>query len=136
MGISASFRKPRAPAEADHGVVFRDDAAFCGWPFYRGGLWALPGGEVLAGFKRIPSTYGAAAEISHTRLTVGQGRLVTIRSADGGARFDPGSLNVVFDLGTSAEEICGRAATTTTASRPSTSSTATSSSCRARCRPF
>ncbi len=104
MGISASFRKPRAPAEADHGVVFRDDAAFCGWPFYCG-LWALPGGEVLAGFKRIPSTYGAAAEISHTRLTVGQGRLVTIRSADGGARFDPGSLNVVFDLGTSAEEI-------------------------------
>ena len=104
MGISASFRKPRAPAEADHGVVFRDDAAFCGWPFYCG-LWALPGGEVLAGFKRIPSTYGAAAEISHTRLTVGQGRLVTIRSADGGARFDPGSLNVVFDLGTSAEQI-------------------------------
>ena len=30
---------------------------------------------------------------------------MTIRSADGGARFDPGSLNVVFDLGTSAEEI-------------------------------
>jgi hypothetical protein len=104
VGISASFKKPRWAAKADHGVVFREEGAFCGWPFYCG-LWTLPGGEVLAGFKRIPSAYGAAAEISHTRLTVGQGRLVTIRSYDGGESFDPASLSVVFDLGTSAEEI-------------------------------
>ena len=100
-----AFDKPRPCAGADHGVVMRDEGAFCGWPFYCG-LWAYPDGEVVAGFKRIPSDYGAAAEISHTKLTVGRGRLTLIRSRDGGGTWDPGSQQTVFDLeATSAEEI-------------------------------
>jgi len=101
---SRRFEKPRPPAAAEHGIVHRDEAAFCGWPFYCG-LWVFPGGDVLVGFKKIESAYAAPGEISHTRLTVGQGRLVTIRSPDGGRTWDGESLQPVFDLATSADEI-------------------------------
>jgi hypothetical protein len=101
---NARFQKPRREKTAEHGIVYRDEAQFCGWPFYCG-LWAFPAGDLLVGFKQIDAAYTAPGEISHTRLTVGQGRLVTIRSSDGGSTWDPESLQVVFELSTSAEEI-------------------------------
>ena len=101
--------QPRTPspvrvARRDHGIVYRNDREFCGWPFYCG-LWKFPDGDVVAGFKRIPSDYGSGAQISHTRLTVGQGKLVLIRSSDDGGTWDPGSLQVVFDLADDAGRI-------------------------------
>lgn len=107
MKADARFQAPRVCTTAEHAVVHRDENAFCGWPFYCG-LWKFPDGSILTGFKKIESRYDAAPEISHTRLTVGQGQLKTIRSMDGGQSFDQDSLGTVFDLGTSAEAI-GRA---------------------------
>lgn len=98
------FDKPSRARDADHGIVYRREDEFCGWPFYCG-LWRFPDGELLVGFKKIPISYETDAEISHTRLTVGQGRLTTIRSRDGGRSWDADSQQTVFDLSTSAEEI-------------------------------
>jgi hypothetical protein len=57
------------------------------------------------GFKKIPCDYGSAGEISHTRLTVGQGELVLIRSRDAGVTWDPGTQQAVFDLADDAGRI-------------------------------
>mgnify|MGYP001258170540 CR=1 FL=1 len=103
MPPSLRFQRPLRLA-ADHGVVYRNDREFCGWPFYCG-LWKLPSGDVVAGFKKIPSAYGTSGEISHTRLTVGQGRLVLIRSHDDGHSFDAASQQDVFDLADDAATI-------------------------------
>lgn len=89
---------------ADHGVVYRNDHEFCGWPFYCG-LWKTGDGSVLAGFKKIARSYDSAASISHTKLTVGQGNLVLIRSQDGGASWDASSQQEVFDLGDTVDRI-------------------------------
>ncbi|MBL8699666.1 MAG: exo-alpha-sialidase [Alphaproteobacteria bacterium] len=97
MPADPRFLPPMHVANCDHGIVYRNDREFCGWPFYCG-LWKLPGGDVVAGFKKIPSTYGSGGEISHTKLTVGQGRLFLIRSRDDGASWDPASQQPVFDL--------------------------------------
>ena len=104
MNAHARFEKPRHCSAIEHGIVHRDEGAFCGWSFYCG-LWKFPDGSILTGFKKIQSAYAEAGEISHTRLTVGQGQLKTIRSVDGGQSWDQESIQTVFDLGTSAEAI-------------------------------
>jgi len=91
------FQPPLRVDTGEHGIVYRNDGEFCGWPFYCG-LWKLPGGDIVAGFKKIPASYASGGEISHTRLTVGQGNLVLIRSHDGGRTWDPASQQPVFDL--------------------------------------
>jgi hypothetical protein len=95
---------PRYARDAVHSVVYRNDAQFCGWPFYCG-LWQLRSGELIAGFKRIPNSYRDTGEVSHTLLTVGQGDLVLIRSYDGGQSWDGSQLQSVFRLGTSIDWI-------------------------------
>jgi len=104
MRAQSRFLPPQRVAACDHGIVYRNDREFCGWPFYCG-LWRVPGGDVVAGFKKIPAAYAGDSEISHTRLTVGQGQLVLIRSRDGGASWDPASQEVVFDLADDAQRI-------------------------------
>lgn len=97
-------RKPEMIRRIDHGTVYRNEREFCGWPFYCG-LWKDAGGEVVAGFKRIANAYADAGEISHTRLTVGQGNLVLVRSRDDGANWDQGNPQPVFDLADEAGRI-------------------------------
>ena len=75
MPVQPRFQPPIRVARCDHGIVYRDDREFCGWPFYCG-LWKFPDGDIVAGFKKIPTAYGSGTEISHTRLTVGQGQPV------------------------------------------------------------
>jgi len=104
MPAQSRFLPPLRLDDCDHGIVYRDDREFCGWPFYCG-LWKFPDGDVVAGFKKIPSDYGTSGEISHTRLTVGQGKLILIRSHDDGVTFDPASQQPVFDLSDTAARI-------------------------------
>lgn len=100
------FQPPARPLHLDHGIVHRDESAFCGWPFYCG-LWRTGDGSVLTGFKKIPATYANGGEISHTRLTVGQGRLLLARSHDDGVTWGGSDLQPVFDLGDTAARIQG-----------------------------
>jgi hypothetical protein len=104
MNAQTQFYRPTRLPGAEHGIVYRDNDAFCGWPFYCG-FWKFPDGSLLAGFKRITKRYDEVSEISHTRLTVGQGCLKTIRSNDGGQSWNDGDFQTVFDLSTSVEEI-------------------------------
>ena len=95
---------PISVAACDHGIVYRNDGEFCGWPFYCG-LWKLKGGDIVTGFKKVPSAYGSIGEISHTKLTVGQGKLYLIRSRDDGVTWDPESQQEVFDIGDDVDRI-------------------------------
>jgi hypothetical protein len=88
----------------DHGIVYRNDQEFCGWPFYCG-LWTTSCGEVVTGFKKIARSYDDAGAISHTKLTIGHGRLVLIRSRNGGESWDEDSQISVFDLADDAGRI-------------------------------
>jgi hypothetical protein len=104
VSITDRFQKPVKVRRAEHGIVYRNDREFCGWPFYCG-LWKMPDGDVVTGFKKITNAYGDPGEVSHTRLTVGQGRLFLIRSHDDGATWDPDSQIPVFDLADDAARI-------------------------------
>lgn len=97
MNIANRSTLPEMLRRVEHGIVYRNDGEFCGWPFYCG-LWKVRNGDLVAGFKRIPASYASAGEVSHTRLTVGQGKLHLIRSSDGGATWAAGTLLPVFDL--------------------------------------
>ena len=102
--MAQRFERPRPAREATHSVVYRNDNEFCGWPFYCG-LWKLPDGDLLVGFKRIQNAYGSAGEVSHLKLTVGQGDLYLIRSKDNGRSWDPNSFLHVWRLNTTKDEI-------------------------------
>lgn len=91
-------------AKLDHAVVYRNEREFCGWPFYCG-LWKVADGDIVVGFKKIANDYAAAGEVSHTRLTVGQGKLILIRSHDNGVSWDGESQQPVFDLADNAARI-------------------------------
>jgi hypothetical protein len=101
--LAHRLQPPSRADRCDHGIVHRDERAFCGWPFYCG-LWKTADGDVVAGFKKIQSAYASGGEISHTRLTVGQGKLVLVRSHDAGATWEDG-LQPVFDLADTAERL-------------------------------
>jgi hypothetical protein len=102
--MANGFDRPRPSRNAEHSIVYRNDNEFCGWPFYCG-LWKVKDGSLLMGFKRIPASYSASAEIHHDRLTVQQGHLNLIRSTDNGKSWDANSLLEVFDLKTMPEQL-------------------------------
>lgn len=98
------FRKPRPARHAEHGVVYRNEAEFAGWPFL-GGLWQPAAGDVVAAFTRNDCVYRSGDDIHHDALSVSRGRVSIIRSPDGGATWDAGSARTIFDMATTAEQI-------------------------------
>lgn len=98
------FERPRPAGDAEHGIVYRNDAEFCGWPFYCG-LWKVAGGDIVAGFKKIENAYGDPGDVTHTKLTMGPGELTLIRSSDNGRTWDPATRQPVFRLDTPPGEI-------------------------------
>ncbi|MCW3835610.1 sialidase family protein [Sphingomonas canadensis] len=101
------FARPRHDASAEHGIVYRNENQFCGWVFYCG-LWQVADGSVVAGFKRVQTSYDAYDNVDHGQIARKKGHLVTIRSRDGGASWDPSSVTEVFDMDTArAEDLPG-----------------------------
>ena len=48
--------EPRVRArDAEHGIVYRDDTEFCGWPFISG-FWTNAAGHHIVAFKKKPGT--------------------------------------------------------------------------------
>ena len=95
--MANSFEKARGDETARHGIVYRNENEFCGWPFYCG-LWKTADGSLLASFKRIPTEYTAYDNVNHTNLTRNMGALWTIRSTDEGQTWDTGSFQEIFDM--------------------------------------
>ncbi len=100
----AKLERPRAPRSVRHSVVYRNEAAFCGWPYYCG-LWRVASGDLVTAFKRIDTGYAAAGEISHEKLTFRRGALHLVRSTDNGASWLPPEPEPVFRLDTTAADI-------------------------------
>lgn len=88
---------PEKVRDAEHFLVYRNDREFAAWPFYCG-LWKTADGSLVAGFKRVPSSYGQYADVDHTNLTRNKGHIVVIRSTTGGRSWDPWSIREVFDM--------------------------------------
>jgi hypothetical protein len=87
-----------------HGIVWRSETEFCGWPHYCG-LWRVGNGDLVVGFKRIANDYGGQAAVSHNALTYRQGELYLIRSRDNGRTWDSDTFQAVHKLDITAEEI-------------------------------
>lgn len=90
--------------KVQHGIVWRSETEFCGWPHYCG-FWRVKNGDLVVGFKRIASDYGNQTEISHNKLTNQQGELYLIRSRDNGYTWDPTTFQSVHRLNITAKEI-------------------------------
>ncbi|PQA86348.1 sialidase family protein [Hyphococcus luteus] len=95
--INERFSAPREDTTVKHGVVYRNENEFCGWPFYCG-FWKTADGSLLASFKRIPTEYNAYDDVDHNNLTKNRGKLWTIRSRDNGESWDPSTFQAVFDM--------------------------------------
>ncbi|MCW3835609.1 sialidase family protein [Sphingomonas canadensis] len=94
--MTKGFDRPRPADSAEHGIVYRNEGEFCGWPFYCG-LWQTADGGFAAGFKRIPCDYGAYGDVDHNKLTRNMGKIWVIRSADGRS-WDPESFVEIIDM--------------------------------------
>jgi len=102
--MAERMERPRAVRDAEHGIVYRNPAEFCGWPYYCG-LWKVGNGDLVAGFKRIANDYASPAGISHENLTFRRGGLYLVRSSDNGRSWAPPADAPVFRLDTTAAEI-------------------------------
>ena len=102
--MSDMFVPPQLLDKAEHGVVFRDDASFCGWPFFCG-FWTTGAGDYLVAFQRKAADYSDSSDINHDQVARIGPKIVTIRSRDMGRTWDANSLQTLFDLGADQEKV-------------------------------
>jgi len=95
--VTNRFEAPRRVRDAEHSIVYRDDAEFAGWPFISG-FWTTAAGDHLVAFKKKPSAYRAAADVNHDEVAKVGPRMMTLRSRDNGRSWDRGSLQLLYDL--------------------------------------
>ena len=105
--MSTRFERPRLARTAEHSIVYRNDKEFCSWVFL-GGLWDTADKSLVVGFARNTVNYGDPHDIHHDKLSDRtKGKVVSLRSTDRGKTWDPNSMNLVFDLMTTPEDIAG-----------------------------
>lgn len=90
------LERPRLDPHAQHGVVYRNDREFCGWPFL-GGLWRTGDGAIVVAFTRHKTSYDNADAINHNNFSMPKGEVITLRSTDDGKTWDPSAARVLFD---------------------------------------
>ena len=104
--MTNSFEPARLARDAEHSVVYRNNAEFSGWPFISG-FWETAAGDYVVAFKKKPAAYTAPEDVHHDEIAKVGPKMVTLRSTDKGGSWDPNSLQVIFDLGTPPETIFG-----------------------------
>jgi hypothetical protein len=70
------------PDDIEHVIVYRRNDEYAGWPF-NGGFWHFGNGELLVGFNRNKCSYMSPNDVRHSRIQMGDGQLVMMRSKDG-----------------------------------------------------
>src|SRR5262245_175225 len=95
--MTIRFEPPARARDAAHGIVYRDDQEFAGWPFISG-FWTNADGHHLVAFKKKPSAYQSAADVHHDEVAKVGPRMVTLRSRDNGRSWDRASLQLLYDL--------------------------------------
>ncbi len=98
------FAPPRRVTEAEHGIVYRNDREFCGWPFVCG-LWTPADDELLVAFQKKPSTYLTPDEVHHDEVAKVGPKIVTLRTTDRGRSWDADGMQVLFELGRPHREV-------------------------------
>ena len=83
------------PSESEHIIVYRDENAFCGWPF-NGGMWTFGDGEIAAGFIRGACDYSAPHTLQHAFVDNLKGEQLIVRSRDGGRTWNAGAPEIVY----------------------------------------
>ncbi|MBL8699674.1 MAG: exo-alpha-sialidase [Alphaproteobacteria bacterium] len=96
--MTSQFQPPIRARDAEHSIVYRNDREFCGWPFISG-FWTVAEGHHLVAFKKKPASYTSAADVHHDEVAKVGPQMVTLRTRDNGRSWDPGSLQLLYDLG-------------------------------------
>lgn len=96
--MANSFAPPVRITSAEHGIIYRNDSEFCGWPFICG-FWKTGSGDLLLAFQKKRADYGNPAAINHDALAEVGPQIVTIRSTDNGRSWDQDGMQVLFQLG-------------------------------------
>ncbi len=100
------FEPARPARDAEHSIVYRNDAEFAGWPFISG-LWETGSGDYVVAFKKKPAAYTSPADVHHDEIAKVGPKMVTIRSRDRGKSWDPASMQVLFDFGAPPDTVFG-----------------------------
>jgi BNR repeat-like domain len=100
------FAPPRRIEDAEHSIVYRNDAEFCGWPFICG-FWTPANGDLLAAFKKKPANYQSPEDVNHDEVAKVGPTIVTIRSTDRGQSWDAGSMQALFKQALTNEQVFG-----------------------------
>jgi hypothetical protein len=87
FGAIKKFARPRSAKNAEHSVVYRNEAEFSAWP-YTMGFWESANGHLLQNFMRAKADYTDAKKISHDVIGAGGATLHSIRSTDRGRTWD------------------------------------------------
>jgi hypothetical protein len=104
--VASRFVPARRPSDARHGIVYRNDREFCGWPFVSG-FWTPGNGDYLLAFRKLPADYSSADAINHDQVAKASPRVVTIRSRDKGLTWDTENLDLLFDFGADQDALFG-----------------------------
>jgi hypothetical protein len=99
------YARPRQATDAEHAVVYRDEAQFCAWP-YTMGFWEVGETELVQNFMALDADYSDPAHISHDQLgeRFGRGsRMVTVRSSDRGRTWSEPEFDVYPRVGVNAD---------------------------------
>ena len=89
------FAPPAQVRGARHGIVYRDEREFCGWPFICG-FWTNADGHLLVAFQKKPCAYTDPGDVHHDEVAKVGPRIVSMRSRDRGATWEAGAE--LFDL--------------------------------------
>jgi hypothetical protein len=102
--VTDRFQPPVPAREAEHGIVYRNDREFAGWPFISG-FWTTAEGHYVVAFKKKDADYRRPEDVHHDEVAKVGPKMVTLRSRDRGRSWDAASLQVLFDLSANQEEI-------------------------------
>lgn len=98
------FAPPVRARDAEHSIVYRNNREFAGWPFISG-FWVTAEGHYLVAFKKKDAAYQKPEDVHHDEVAKVGPKMVTLRSRDRGRSWDPGSLQVLYDLSTDQEKL-------------------------------
>jgi len=102
--MASIFAPARRAADSVHGIVYRDETAFCGWPFICG-FWTTGAGDYLVAFQKKPANYSDPADINHDEVARVGPKIITVRSRDKGRTWDGDGVQVLYDLGADQEKL-------------------------------
>jgi len=97
------FAKPVPARDAEHGIVYRNDREFCGWPFICG-FWTNAAGQHLVAFQKKPAAYADPADVHHDEVARVGPQIVVLRSRAGGSHWDAAGMQTLYQLGGNHDE--------------------------------